>query len=29
MPPALATQFLDAGAPQPHTLLALLREAAP
>ncbi|MPY59089.1 hypothetical protein [Streptomyces spongiae] len=29
VPPALATHFFDAGAPQAHTLLALLREAAP
>ncbi|MFD8692980.1 hypothetical protein [Streptomyces sp. NPDC059651] len=29
VPPALATQFFNAGAPQAHTLLALFREAAP
>ncbi|WP_405533866.1 hypothetical protein OG787_00100 [Streptomyces sp. NBC_00075] len=29
VPPALATQFFDAGAPQARTLLALSREAAP
>ncbi|MEU9095984.1 hypothetical protein [Streptomyces sp. NPDC048428] len=29
VPPALATQFFDAGAPQAHALLALFREAAP
>ena len=29
VPPALVTQFFDAGAPQAHALLALLREAAP
>ncbi|MFC8350143.1 hypothetical protein [Streptomyces sp. NPDC057280] len=29
VPPTLATQFFDAGAPQAHTLLALFRETAP
>lgn len=29
VPPALATQFFDAGAPQAHALLALFRETAP
>ncbi|WP_031513199.1 hypothetical protein [Streptomyces sp. NRRL F-5123] len=29
VPPRLAKQFFDAGAPQAHALLALFREAAP